>query len=944
MYFYALEGAVSNGYLMKGSSYDKELRFKSYGAPVSKGEIFTLSDTYNDGATTFKTDKYWYCFRGSFYGTIASSEKDEYKDLKVPENESNSSIAPADLKAGKTITELDVNVDWSKVPELTVGSEIGEYAEDMPEIPEDAVGVSSSKVGSDIRYYWAVKATEEDVSNGYLSQQYYDACAEYDHITPLFYFDPSYEISENATYYCYAYIEANKGYAFTDKNGENVSDIVKSNLSGVFALASGEENGIVQGTDIAIFLKLGTPAEIEYNRNNASPSTPEEKGYTFDESTGKLVIQSDDGMTAWKNDCSEKSNKVTSIKIQSGVTQIPDYVFFKYGSLKSVIIPETVKTIGEMSFANCDVLTDVTIATGVTSIGTAAFVRCALESITIPASVTEIGADAFYGIGTLKEVKVEGTNPASIGGSAFGETWFVTNGEKGIKVPAGTVDTYKEKWSDWANYIDGSDSGSSGSGNLNSETKADEDSPIKDASLTNSKEELLGATGIFTDAEKQLIESGKDAKVWMQLDKVDLSTISVEDQTAINEKAKDFMGSGTELTYFDASLFKQIEGQSAEKVAEPGISMKLTIKIPTELITNDQSVDRTYSIIRLHNGTAEKIGGTFNKTTGEFSFETDKFSTYAIAYKDTAKGSGSGSSSTGSSSGSTTVNTTFKITTPASTEGGTITASKSGEISKGDTVTYTITPAEGYEIKDVLVDGKSVGAVSSYTFTNVTEAHTISAVFVKKNEQKPNDNTSTVTDQSKLTGSQIAKLKLPILLAQGKAGKNQVTLNWLKAKDADGYDVYWSYCDGGKNYKKLATVKNGKLTAAQKKLTNGKEYKYFVAAYKMVDGKKVYTAKSNVLHVATLDSKQTNAKSISVNKTNVVLNKNKTFTIKAQTKLENSKKAQLQHAAECRYYTSNAKVAKVSSDGVITAKGAGSCTVYVLANNGAYKKIKVTVK
>lgn len=106
---------------------------------------------------------------------------------------------------------------------------------------------------------------------------------------------------------------------------------------------------------------------------------------------------------------------------------------FKYGSLKSVIIPETVKTIGEMSFANCDVLTDVTIATGVTSIGTAAFVRCALESITIPASVTEIGADAFYGIGTLKEVKVEGTNPASIGGSAFGETWFVTNGEKESK-------------------------------------------------------------------------------------------------------------------------------------------------------------------------------------------------------------------------------------------------------------------------------------------------------------------------------------------------------------------------------------------------------------------------------------------------------------------------------------------------------------------------------
>ena len=132
---------------------------------------------------------------------------------------------------------------------------------------------------------------------------------------------------------------------------------------------------------------------------------------------------------------------------------------------------------------------------------------------------------------------------------------------------------------------------------------------------------------------------------------MDLSTVPEADQAAILEKAKAYMGEGTALTYFDASLFKQIAGQSAEKVAEPGISMKLTIKIPAELLTNDQNVTREYTIIRLHNGQAEEIKGAFNEAAGEFSFETDKFSTYAIAYKDTAKSNGGNGNGNGNAGG-----------------------------------------------------------------------------------------------------------------------------------------------------------------------------------------------------------------------------------------------------------------------------------------------------
>ena len=52
-------------------------------------------------------------------------------------------------------------------------------------------------------------------------------------------------------------------------------------------------------------------------------------------------------------------------------------------------------------------------------------------------------------------------------------------------------------------------------------------------------------------------------------------------------------------------------------------------------------------------------------------------------------------------------------------------------VPKGESKTFTITPDPGYHIKDVLVDGKSVGAVSTYTFKEVVADHTIHAAFAK---------------------------------------------------------------------------------------------------------------------------------------------------------------------------------------------------------------------
>lgn len=198
-------------------------------------------------------------------------------------------------------------------------------------------------------------------------------------------------------------------------------------------------------------------------------------------------------------------------------------------------------------------------------------------------------------------------------------------------------------------------------------------------------------------------------------------------------------------------------------------------------------------------------------------------------------------------------------------------------------------------------------------------------------------------DQSKLKGKDVYRLKLPAFFAKGKAKKNSIVLSWKKYTGATGYDVYWRYCDGSINYKKVGTVKNGKLSMTHKKLKKDREYKYFIAAYKMVEGRKIYIAKSNGVHVAMKKAATTNVASIKVNKKKVTLAIGKTFTLKCEIKAENSSKNLVSHTSFYRYYTTNSKVATVSEAGVIKAKGKGSCSIYVLANNGVYKKVKVKV-
>ena len=185
-----------------------------------------------------------------------------------------------------------------------------------------------------------------------------------------------------------------------------------------------------------------------------------------------------------------------------------------------------------------------------------------------------------------------------------------------------------------------------------------------------------------------------------------------------------------------------------------------------------------------------------------------------------------------------------------------------------------------------------------------------------------------------------------------KQTKTSVTLQWNIIKDADGYFVYGNRCNTGTKsykYRKLVTITGGDIsTWTQKDLKKGTYYKYVVKAYRLVNGKKVVTDTSISVHAVTGGGKYGNAKAVSVtqigNKKNVskiTLKMGKTAQIKAKEVKKDKKIAR--HRKLC-YESSNTKVATVTPDGLIRATGKGTCTIWVYAQNGVYKVLKITVK
>lgn len=456
-------------------------------------------------------------------------------------------------------------------------------------------------------------------------------------------------------------------------------------------------------------------------------------------------------------------------------------------------------------------------------------------------------------------------------------------------------------------------------------------SEITAAALDNEETILFG---LFPESDKTRIDNGSGAKVWLEINHV--NNLDPDWQNLINTEIEKTVGKNADRILFDIDLYRQLAGENRALITDPGINMNIRIKIPDKMINNQPYTIRDYKILRLHKdsatnqATVDILDPVFNSSTNELTFKSDKFSIYVLTYKDTY------------------YSPSYPVT-GIKVSPDTLTLTKKDETAQ---LTAEVTPS--------YADNKRVTWQSSdEKVATVDENGKVTAVGNGTAE------ITVTTEDGKITASIMITVKVPdeptinkttgfrrLRARSVKQTKTSVTLQWNIIEDADGYFVYGNRCNTGTKsykYRKLATITGGDIsTWTQKNLKKGTYYKYVVKAYRLVNGKKVVTDTSISVHAVTGGGKYGNAKAVSVtqigNKKNVskiTLKMGKTAQIKAKEVKKDKKIAR--HRKLC-YESSNTKVATVTPDGLIRATGKGTCTIWVYAQNGVYKALKITVK
>lgn len=86
--------------------------------------------------------------------------------------------------------------------------------------------------------------------------------------------------------------------------------------------------------------------------------------------------------------------------------------------------------------------------------------------------------------------------------------------------------------------------------------------------------------------------------------------------------------------YLNLDLTLKISGRADRQITDLSAPMYIAITIPQNLVNHDSSIERIYRIVRIHDGVATLIDGTYDAATNQFTFATDGFSTYALVYED----------------------------------------------------------------------------------------------------------------------------------------------------------------------------------------------------------------------------------------------------------------------------------------------------------------------
>lgn len=392
----------------------------------------------------------------------------------------------------------------------------------------------------------------------------------------------------------------------------------------------------------------------------------------------------------------EECESLTSVIIGNGITQVKDLTFFNCTNLTSVILPETVTYIMDDAFLKCHNLSSIDIPNSVTRIGAGAFSECGLVYVKLPNGISEIASYVFYGCEKLKSVSIPtsireikenaflGTKVADIYYEGSESQWGKIKIDDDNSILSSAIihynstdssddpsndtsdntssdtseptssDTSDDTSSDTSSNISGDtsdDTSSDTSNDTSSDTNNDTSNNGTSTSTGNGEStkdvqigdgapnaEIVTPMGALLDAvltaeELEQYKNGADIKITVTSNNIS-RTVTSSDMDAVKSALSDFFGYNVGL-YVDMRIFKSVSGKTS---AVHDLNSPITVKI--DVPENLRKIGREFIVVRVHDGKATVLND-YDENDNTITFRTDKFSTYAIAYKDKSGTTGS---------------------------------------------------------------------------------------------------------------------------------------------------------------------------------------------------------------------------------------------------------------------------------------------------------------
>ena len=506
-----------------------------------------------------------------------------------------------------------------------------------------------------------------------------------------------------------------------------------------------EDNVLVSGCTRGLNLKYTTSTNSKYFNPSPSYGSGSYGGGSGGTSEPVVIWEykvEDDGnatITSYKGTASAVA--VPSTIDGYKVTKIGSSAFENNKNLYSVTMPNSVTEIGNYAFERCKNLSNLKLPSNITTLGIYVFKGCdALNNVSIPDSVTSIGSQAFYGCDTLSDVQF-GIGVKEIPDSAFRQCPSLVE----ITLPRYCTKVASNAFAENTKMTKVTV--------FPSMTSIENNSFSYPAKMT-----MRGVLGSYAQTyaknRNMTFEAINNPITGLKFykDSLDFSGTWETKVLPLSIAPSD----GTEdITYTSADeniatvengVVKSVGYGTTTITAQSG-SRKATITINVLRSANSVSLDKTELSMEVGDKATLKATMNPSNATDKLTWSTSNANVVKVDNGNvTAVGAGKATVIVTTTSGKTascTVEVTgsFTITAEAG-ENGTISPLGVKSVKSNEKVTYNITPNYGYVVKDVFVNGKSVGAVETYTFNGITADSTIKAEFAKVNVTYANNSIS----------------------------------------------------------------------------------------------------------------------------------------------------------------------------------------------------------